>query len=96
LRLAGGGCAIPSSATAVVGTVTIFGAGVGSVLLWPDDERSRLELYFHGEEPRSGLVILPLSPGRTITASLAGSGYAHLTLEVSGYFAAGSRGEGSG
>jgi hypothetical protein len=90
LKLAGAGCAIPASAIALVGGVSVLeGSAPGSVLLFPEGTgRGALELSFGEGGPRDFAFILPLVPeaGGAVTVTTTSPG-AHLLLYTKGYFA---------
>jgi hypothetical protein len=96
LKIAGTGCAIPASAVALVGWVSILeGSEPGSVLLFPEGTgRGALELSFGEGGPRDFSFILPLAheAGGAVTVTTTSSG-AHLLVHTSGYFAPGSAAE---
>jgi hypothetical protein len=91
LKLAGAGCAIPVSAVALVGGISVLeGSAPGSVLLFPEGTgRGALELSFGEGGPRDFSFVLPLAPeaGGAVTVTTT-SPNAHLLLHTTGYFAA--------
>jgi hypothetical protein len=89
-RLAGT-CGIPPTARAVAINLTVVQpTGSGSVTLWPGDRPLPLtsSLNFGAGSVRANHAVLPLGQDGTVLAQpfVAGSGAAHLVVDVSGYF----------
>lgn len=89
-----GTCGIPAGARALTANVTVVGpTGTGNATLYPGNypQPNASTISFEAGTTRASHAVLPLATdgGGTLTAlaSIAGSGSAHVAIDVSGYFA---------